>query len=314
MSKFASLIFAVVLLAGIEAHAAAVRLNVQPQVYVKGPKLYLGDVAYVEGPQAAALTELELGYAARPGQARTLQAAFIRSKVEQWGVASLEVTGADMVRATTNHLELRGELIEQDLRRFIAAAMPWDSEEAVIEVVAPNIDMVLPDGEVDIVWRPTPDYAFLGPGAIQGEIQVDGETQRTVNCRLRIEAYGPVVVAATDVHRGELVTMQDVRIERQALSKAPQLALQSPGAVAGKVATRTFFPGQVLTTRHVEERTVVKRRQIVTVETKVGALVVQSQARALGDAKVGEVVVCANDETKQEFTGVVRADGVVIVD
>lgn len=317
MKRFADTLTMTVIFLGLvsyTAHAANVRLNVQPQVYVKGPKLYLGDVAYVEGPGAAALTELELGYAARPGQVRTLQAAYIRSKVQQQGVSAVEVTGAEAVRATTNHLELRSDLVEQDLRRFIAAAMPWDPDDTVVEVAAPDMDIVLPEGEVNILWRPAPNYRYLGPGAVQGEVQVDGRTQRTLSCRLRIEAYGPVLVAVNDVKRGELVTRHDLRIEKQALSKAPGNALTSVSEAVGKVALRTLFPGQIVTSRYVDERTLVKRRQVVTVETRAGGLVVQSQARALSDAKAGDVLACVNDASEQEFTGVVRADGVVVVD
>ena len=80
-----------------------------------------------------------------------------------------------------------------------------------------------------------------------------------------------------------------------------------------RLASRTLFPGDPLTTRNTQMPKVVRRNQFVPVELKAGTLQVRSQARALGDAAVGDTVRCVNEGTKEEFQGVVRGDGVVVV-
>jgi flagella basal body P-ring formation protein FlgA len=61
-------------------------------------------------------------------------------------------------------------------------------------------------------------------------------------------------------------------------------------------------------------RKIVKRNQTVVVETRAGGLLVQARARAMTDGCEGDVVRCLNVDSKEEFIGTVRADGVVILD
>ena len=69
----------------------------------------------------------------------------------------------------------------------------------------------------------------------------------------------------------------------------------------------------MITKRKVQPRRLFKRNQIVIVEARAGALRVRNRARALDDGRAGDVVTCLNLDSKQEFQGVVRKDGVVVV-
>jgi flagella basal body P-ring formation protein FlgA len=59
--------------------------------------------------------------------------------------------------------------------------------------------------------------------------------------------------------------------------------------------------------------TLVKRNEIVLVETRVGALTVQTRAKAMGDGIEGELVRCMNVGSKDEFVGVVLPNGTIYV-
>src|SRR5690606_22394469 len=154
-----------------------------------------------------------------------------------------------------------------------------------------------------------PRYGYVGLGAFKADILVDGERQRSVLCRANVETYGEAAVATAQIERGQIVNPHHIRMERYPLSNMPQGAYQNAEEVAGLVARTTILPGQVLTQRRVEPRTLVHRRQLVTVESRVGTLAVTTQARAMSDGKAGDVIELMNTDSKQVFTGIVRPDG-----
>lgn len=288
-------------------------LIVKPEVYVRGPKVLVGDVADLEGDNAQEMRAVEVVNAALPGNTKHIDAALILSRLRNAGYdpASVEVKGSRSVRATTLCLEITDEMLAEDLRRHIRKEIPWS--DATVDVWTPSFDVVVPEGEVAIVWRSNPDYRYIGAGVFRGEVLVDGALKKTVLCRAHIEAYDDVVIAADNIPRGAMISRADLRTEKRPLSTLKTGAFRNPDEVLGMVSRSTLFEGQVITKQQIMPRRLVSRNQIVPVEAHVGALVVRGQARALTNAAEGDTVTCAHLETKQEFQGIVRKDGVVVV-
>lgn len=285
------------------------------EAYVKGPALTLGDVADVQGKNADALASIEIGNAAMPGDSRRLDAGLVRSRIESAGFApdAVEIQGPGSVVAKTLSSEITTDMLATDLRTFIEGEMPWALDEAIIDIVAPAQNVVVPDGLIEVRWWPNPQYRWVGPGVFRGEVAVDGEVKRTVLVRAQVEAYTDVLVAATDIPRGSLISAGDLQLEKRAMSQMKGSALQSAGDAVGQVARSTIFPGQVITNRQLMPRQLIKRNQPVTVEARAGSLVIRSQARALMNGCEGDLITCVNLDSKEEFQGVVRKDGVVVV-
>jgi len=122
------------------------------------------------------------------------------------------------VMATTRHLEVTPEMIAEDLRNFIEIEMPWQLDATTIEVTPPAQELVVPDGQIEFRWMTNPQYRFLGAGAFRCDILVDGRVERSLQARARVESYGEVVVATTDISRSEPLTARNTRIEKRELS------------------------------------------------------------------------------------------------
>lgn len=294
---------------------AAHTVVVKPEVHVKGPKLRVGDVAEVSGSGFEAVADVEIGYAALPGQSRTIQASLIQSQLERAGFSNheVELAGAPAVRAVTRSVHLTRIVIEESLRQFIETEMPWDPVSTTIDLQVPSLEIVVPEGELEFAWRPSPDYRYLGHGSFRGEIRVDGVIHKTLICRASIQAYGPVVVAASSIPRGQTLTVNDIVIEQRALASVPRDVVRDPREILGLVAVKTIFPDQILTRRLLNPPILVRKNQVVTVETRTSGLVVRSRAKALGDGCEGSTVLCRNIDSGEQFMGEVRSDGVVWV-
>ncbi len=298
------------------AVAAEDTLTLKKTAFVKGPKVYLGDLAVIEGANAPRLASIVVTSAAAPGSSKQINAGLVASRLRSSGayLDTVEVKGSGNVLTTTLYGEVTRQDIAASLREFLRSEMPWERDAALIDIPLPNKDLMVAQGEAKIKWNANPQYDFLGVGTFRGTVLVDGREERTLYVRASIEAYHNVLMAVRDIPRGRLVSAADVELKKQAVSQASAGALKDINAVAGLVAVKTIFPGQVLTSRHVAPRFVIRRHQYVQVELNAGALLIQTRARAMNDARAGDLVVCANMRTKQEFTGIARADGVVVIE
>ena len=293
----------------------ATSLTLREEAYVRGPSVRLGDVAVIHGDGAEALADIELGSAAMPGQSKHLNASIVTARIQSAGVdvSGIEVDGARQVRATTLHQEISPQALADSLAQFIEEEMPWDPKRTEVDVPLPRQTVIVPEGDLEINWRPTRRYDYLGRGTFKGAVYIDGRMEDSLLMQVEIESYDNVLVAARDIPRGNPVSPNDVEVQRLPLSQVDLSALRAEHEAVGLIAKKTIFPGQVITERNVTPPTVVKRNQMVPVEVRSGGLKISTRARAMTDGRVGDMVICVSPESKEQFQGVVRADGVVVV-
>ena len=304
----------VVMLASVQAVAGT--LTLKEEAFVRGPYVLLGEVADIEGPNAKALSRIEVTLAALPGSSKRLDAALVESQLRRAGVSTEDwkIQGNRYVMATTLHLDLTQEMIAEDLRQFVARHMPWDPMDTVIEVSAPPRTFTVPDGVLDIRWRPNPQYTYLGLGTFRGEISVDGQVARIVLGKATVRTYEDVIVASRGIARNETLSASNMRLEQRELSTRYSDIFFSMDDLRGYVAKSSIYEGQVITGSRLARAKIIKRNQIVNVETSIGSLTVRTVAKTTMDAAIGDRVTCKTLESKELFVGVLRADGVVVVD
>lgn len=305
---------AVMVLAAADAAAVNV-VTLREEAFVKGPQVALGDVAEVQGAEADAMAAIEILPAAAPGSVKRIHASMLRSRLVTAGFRpeDFEIAGAESVTATTLAIELSREMLVDDLRRFVENEMPWDVADATVDIDPPLNGLTLPEGDLTLEWKPAAMYQYLGKGTIRGEAVVDGQVREVVYCQVNVQSYGDVVVASSDIPRGAIISRGDLSVAKRPLSTMRNGYYGDPEELIGMVARSTIFPDTVLTSRHVMPRRIVKRNQIVTVEVRAGALVVRDRALSMSNAAAGDMIICRRMNSKEEFQGVVREDGIVEV-
>lgn len=227
--------------------------------------------------------------------------------------ANLGGKEADAGKPSAARRALAAPDILESLHLFIETQMPWDPKTTEIDVSMPGGDVVLPDGEFEIAWHKNPQYRFVGAGAFRGDIRVDGVLKRSVVCRASIEPVVDVVVARREIPRGKRVDAGDVQVENRLASTLKGDAYRSVQELDGLVAKMTIYAGDAVSPAKLSPPTLVKRNQMVVVEAVEGSLVIQTRARATSDACAGDVLLCENLESKGTFQGIVRGDGVVVM-
>ncbi|MDZ4858820.1 MAG: flagellar basal body P-ring formation chaperone FlgA [Candidatus Hydrogenedentes bacterium] len=297
----------------VAASADSNTVMLKTEAYVKGPMVYLGDIADISGINADQLASIEVSSAAAPGASKRIDSALLKMRLNGSGMDAVEITGPPSVLTKTMSLDVSKEVLTDDLRTFIQTQLPWQNAETTIDIVDEPDAVVVPDGNVAVRWMPSPTYRWIGQGSFRGEIEVDGQVKRTVFAKANVEAYAEVLVCARDIPRGKTIAGTDLRFEKRAMSTQKGEPIQGLDEVAGMVARDTMLMGEAVSHRSLVPKQLIKRNQTVSVETRAGKLVVRSRARALDNGAAGDVVRLTNPETKAEFQGVVREDGVVVV-
>ena len=290
-------------------------ITLRAESFVKGPVILLGDIAVIEGERADLLSAVEVGAAPQPATAKRFNVAMLGSRLKTAGFdpVSLEINGAATASVTTMSNEIPRAALVESLRDYVLASMPWKVEDAEIDIPQPFDDIVVPDGTVAINWRANPQYRFIGSGGFRGDVTVDGKLERTIMLRANINAYGEVLIAKSEIQRGTPARPESFEVRKELLGTGSADRIADASLIKGQIAKKTIFPGQPVKSGDFEAPRVVKRSQIVNVETRAGALLIQSQAIAMNDARIGDVLMCSNPGSKQEFQGVVRSDGTVVV-
>lgn len=304
--------------ADLEALAAEqpmLRVTLNDEAFIKGPRVLLSEVATIEGAGAEELADLEITTAPRPGSTNRIQSTLIESRIRDATGSSekYKISGPSLIRATRMSQEILGVQLGDELRTYVLANLPWDPTAATIDITPPNFDVVVPDGDITVEWEENPNYKYLGTTSFRGSIYVDGKFERTVMGRVAIEAYEDVIVADRDIPRGNVIRASDLAVEKMAMSKAVRGTFTDPASVIGKVAKSTIFPGTVITGRKIDTPILVRRHQTVNIVSRIGSLVVRSQARSRDDGREGDLITCIDPTTKDTIQGVVQPNGTVEV-
>jgi flagellar basal body P-ring formation protein FlgA len=310
-----SLFIAVALLGTSVCAWAEDTVTLKQEAYVKGDKVLLGEIANIEGPNAKQLATIEVTNSAIPGSARRIDAALLRSRIDNAGYSDtdVELKGTPRVTATTMSLELTGDILAEELRGYIHETMPWPIEDTEIDIQSNVSKAVIPDGDYEINWRVTPSYKYLGLGTFRGEIMVNGEPAKTIYAKATIKTYAEVLVTNSGVSRGERLTVQNVSLEKRELSDIKSGVFFDLDELDGAIAKSSIYEGEIISPRKVMAPIIVKRNQMVNVESQNGSLIIRTRAQSLGDASAGDVIACRNVSSKEEFVGIVRKDGVVVI-
>lgn len=143
---------------------------------------------------------------------------------------------------------------------------------------------------------------------VQGE-RVVASAVVTGTAQIRRE----VALVTRHVERGRAITEDDIRVATRWMDPSAAARAVSPKNVVGQKATNRLDPQQVVEARDVEPPLAVKRGDMVIVTTVGGGVSIETKARVMRDARVGERVSCRLDRAGEPFEGVVTSPGRVLV-
>jgi flagella basal body P-ring formation protein FlgA len=142
-------------------------------------------------------------------------------------------------------------------------------------------------------------------------VRCEAPKRWTLYVPARISVYGPALVAARALGRGERLSEADLRREERDLARLPTGSLDSLTEAEGMLMKRSVSAGTPITRSMLKREHLVQRGQEVTLIAEGTGVQVRSVGKAMDDAAKGERVRVKNTSSGRIVEGRAVAAGVV---
>ncbi|MBJ6138003.1 flagellar basal body P-ring formation chaperone FlgA [Marinobacter litoralis] len=124
-----------------------------------------------------------------------------------------------------------------------------------------------------------------------------------------VEVYGPAIVAARPLTRGERLSSSALTTSEVQLNASRRGTLTDIQSIQGMLVRRPVKTGTVLTPDLLEAPDAIERGDHVIILARTGSFSVSSRGKALGNASIGEQVVVENLRSARTVKATVVAPG-----
>lgn len=299
----------------VTAHGLEIRFR--ESALAQGEKITLGEVAAImpDSDENQALAAEKLYPAPEAGQEVILHASKIEEYLTSRDESLTEVrwTGSDDIKVKRASIRIDNGKIRKILTDYLARNKDLLPQADIHfkEFSAPR-SFKLPQGKVDIDVIPS-SPSILDSHRFTIIFRINGQVEKNIAVRARLEAIAPVAVAINDLRRGLIIQEEDINLARLDLVglKNPCFDLEE---LVGKKMKRSVRRGQPIDRRAVEFPPMIRRGELVTITAHKGPLTVTAKGIARHDAKQGEIIKVINSNSQKVIICKVSAPGHVKVE
>lgn len=130
---------------------------------------------------------------------------------------------------------------------------------------------------------------------------------------VKADVYLPVVMATSEIARGEVITPDALVMKRYNISNLRGEPLLSRAATTGLTAKRTLRPWKPILRTQLEQPLLVKRGQVVTIMSQTGEIRAQTAGVALKDGRQHDTIKVQNSSSERVIDAIVAGPGQVNV-
>lgn len=301
-----------------EVKALTLEVNLKEKVEVSAESITLGKIAEISYPEREwqeRLENLDLGYLPPPGEEREIKPEEIYERVVAQKVSQLDYiyfSGAPTCKVIAKGELITRDELERKIKEQLSEIFPF-AQKIEVNLSSPREVIIPPDGEINIIFS---SPSSLKPwGARNGtlEIRREGRVEKTLPLRFDVQVYREVVRAKSKLSRGEVISKDRVYSSLEVLDYRNEKAFSNIEEVEGKETKREIPAGTILTPSSIQEETLIKRGDLVTMVAKYGGIVVTSTGKARGEGSLGDVIVVENPDSKKRFEAEIVGERMVEV-
>ena len=280
-------------------------VSVKEEAWIKGEKVYLKDIAVIEGPDhlREGLAAIYLGYAPAPAKQKTLKGSWIESKIRSRKFlpadAALRIPESVMIGRTWQ--SIREKRFLSIFNRYVASQLKTRGADFRISRFKVIGNGSLPEGEIKVKPVPQANARLLGHVSLTAIVRVDGKIERRVVLSGWVDRFEDVVCTTRSLTRSRIITEDDIRTTQRNISRLPHNVLVSTQDLIGKRLKQTLKADTVLLANMVEEPPLIKRGDRVTIVAESSALLVTALGVAQTKGGIGDEIRVRNCMNKKEI-------------
>jgi flagellar basal body P-ring formation protein FlgA len=283
-------------------------VNLKEAALVQSATILLKDVADLRGPdsnQIEKLLQITLGSSPEFGSVKILT----RHQIEQCIEAAVGPLRSDAFSgAAAIHVRVKGKAVNPEdiaalLKAYLRKTASWKDSEIEIRSVGNLNGIELPPGNAEL--RLSSAAPLMSYKSIHAPIEIvlAGKTLRCFWITAAVAVNAEILVAAKRISLGKIVQAGDVEIKAVAIADLRGAYARSFEDVVGKAAGRIYSPGDPVRCESFTVPSLVKSGEIIQLRLEREGIALTSQARAIEDGSLGQVIRVRN----VEFSSIVKA-------
>lgn len=172
----------------------------------------------------------------------------------------------------------------------------------------------LPDGKITVELVSNGYNSLTAKEFKKVNIRVNNTYARTYYVPLETKAYKYVAVAKEVIQRDKIIPLQAVEFKKVDIMGNLDNTVSASDIAKELVATRMFYPGNLITKRYTMSKPDVVKNAMVTVNFRTGAdLNVSIEGVALMQGNIGDTIQVKNKRFNKIYTGEVTGVNQVLV-
>ena len=295
-------------------------VRVLKNAWVEEDEIRLGEISEIFGKDRTLVQRLQgivLAKAPHPGRPRYIGEDYIRMRLRQKGIdlSQISLIAPDSVKVFRRTVKISVQRIEQAVSGFIRQKLRWAEDRVRIkEIKVMDRVVLLPKGNVSIQVIAPRNTDYLGTICLSLLFTVNGSYQKKARATVKVEVMTDVVIADRPLRRHQLITEDDVRLQKMDLAELPSSAIVDLSEVMGKRIKRNINIDEIICGDIVELPPLVNRGDVVRIIAESDGL----RVTALGEIREkgcrGERVSIVNLDSKKGIYGRVLDSRTVRVD
>jgi flagellar basal body P-ring formation protein FlgA len=301
---------ACLILFGMTLSAALAQTRLRPIVQVEGDVVRLGDLVDGAGDKA----DLALFGAPQPGASGMISSGRIVAAARDHGIAGIDTNGLSTVTVRRTGRTIGADEIARAVRDALIAqhALPVDTE---IELNAGQMEVIVETAARDGIVVRSLSYngasgrfeaTYVSPGSRALELN-PAKVVGSISDIIRV----PVLTRA--ILKGDVITQQDVSIERRRRSELGGEVMTDIVRIAGNAARRPMGRGSMIREGDVQRPEVVERNATILMTFEQPGLQLTMRGRALQGGAIGDTIQAQNLNSKRTVEAVVTGPNRVAV-
>lgn len=187
-------------------------------------------------------------------------------------------------------------------------------DEFNIEVLSDVGDVIVPLGTVTLETIIKQAEKISKRTLVWLDIYVDKQHVQTVPIWFSVQAYASILVASENLLRHQHLDSDDFYLAYKDIAGFSDKPLTSIENVAGRRLIKSLIQGDVLLESRLEKIPAVTKGAMITVQTTVGDIALETRGIAMNDADIEQRVGVQNSNKTASYFATVIKQGVVKVD
>ena len=280
-------------------------LQFRAEAAAAGEHITLNNLAELPPDLAQKYGQALVWSAPPPGQFFTLTREFLQYRLTQMGLAALlnDASLPAAIQVRQNGIVLNTEEIAAAYRRYVQNENPWPASEVRIQIYPQDEPVLLPDTQVKLeVIPPKGQDRLLGEVALEMAVLKEGRLLKKIRVNGKVTLEQTVLCATRPLPPQTVIGPNDVHLSRRDVTNLSQRDIfTAEKQVLGHTLTKGLGPQEILTSRHLDHKPVIKRGEEVTVVLDQNGLVISTKGVTREDGYLGRSVRVRNTRSKKEF-------------